>query len=608
MDVPVDIVDGIRVDAVVSGEASKEGHPERPRRDGGEGDLAEISYRGRLTRSRVRQSTDLQMGDRDDLLPAGLAAGVTETNAISDGGSTAEPERAGPPEATTGVDMNAAARSRWIAEADARSAAGRQMRIAAELEQTTCSATQSAPDRDVAYERPVAAERNRFDLDRRVAVGARAGEDVAQSRSELGFSRDDCRGLGGVEAPRRRAGSSSPGRGRWEGFGSRQSRPMSFERNSRVTRDPSTGEGQLRPMSAERFPLGDRPNRESDWDVDASLRGQPRHVRFSDQDWNSERGVGGVESGMSGAGRDGCYRSVREGRMNGSVGDHGRRRSPSPRHGLNNCRAWSDRLMAGRQDSPQDLGSRRPNMQPDRYDGTTPWLEYLAHFELCASINGWSNDECALYMAAKLKGQAQRVLGDGRCRRGYRELVELMTRSFGPGQHSEMYLAELRGRRRKPDESVQELGLEIRRLAELAYPEMEYEARDRLTRMHFRDALDNQEIRMALFQARPLSLEEAIEVATEFDAYLEVEKNRSGRSTGRARVMISQDEELVKLREELTRLRETVNSRPRRNRDMSEVTCYGCEEKGHYKRDCPNGRDNRSGNARASAPGIQDRR
>ena len=77
--------------------------------------------------------------------------------------------------------MNTAARSRWIAEVGARSAAGRKMRIAAELEQTTCSATQSAPNRDVTYERPVAEERNRFDLDRRVAVGARAGEDVAQS-------------------------------------------------------------------------------------------------------------------------------------------------------------------------------------------------------------------------------------------------------------------------------------------------------------------------------------------------------------------------------------------------------------------------------------------
>ena len=85
---------------------------------------------------------------------------------------------------------------------------------------------------------------------------------------------------------------------------------------------------------------------------------------------------------------------------------------------------------------------------------------------------------------------------------------------------------------------------------------------------------------MALFQARPLSLEEAIEVTTEFDAYLEVEKNRSGRSTGRARVMIFQVEELMKLREELTQLRETVNSHPRRNRDMSEVTCYGCHFKG----------------------------
>ena len=64
MDVPVETTDGIRGDTVVSGEASKESHYGRSRREGGEGDLAEISYRGRLTRSRVRQSTDLRMGDQ----------------------------------------------------------------------------------------------------------------------------------------------------------------------------------------------------------------------------------------------------------------------------------------------------------------------------------------------------------------------------------------------------------------------------------------------------------------------------------------------------------------------------------------------------------------
>ena len=234
-------------------------------------------------------------------------------------------------------------------------------------------------------------------------------------------------------------------------------------------------------------------------------------------------------------------------------------------------------------ESRRDFG--RPNMQPDRYDGSTPRSEYQAHFKFCAEINGWTDDGCSLYLAAKLKGQAQKVLGDRRCRRGYRELVNLLSRSFGPGQHSEMYLAELR----KTDESIQKMGLEIRRLAELANPEMDDDARDRLSRMHFRDALENHEIRAALFQARPSTLEEAIEVATELDSYFEVEKTRPSKLRPQARVMISQDVEVAKLKEKLARLQTRLNEegKARRPRDLSEMVCYGCSQTGHYRLDCP---------------------
>ena len=82
-------------------------------------------------------------------------------------------------------------------------------------------------------------------------------------------------------------------------------------------------------------------------------------------------------------------------------------------------------------------------------------------------------------------------MGEGRCRGNYRNLVQLLKQQFGPGQHAEMFLAELHGRKRKPEESLQEVGIEVRRLTKLAYPELNDEARDRLGRMHFADALDS---------------------------------------------------------------------------------------------------------------------
>ena len=201
-------------------------------------------------------------------------------------------------------------------------------------------------------------------------------------------------------------------------------------------------------------------------------------------------------------------------------------------------------------------GPRKPCVQPDRYDGSTAWNDYLARFEFCADINGWTDKEKVLFLAACFKGDAQKVLGDKRCHVSYTNLVKLLKQQFRPGQHAEMFLAELRGRQRKPEESLQEVGMKVRRLTKLAYPELSDGARDRLGRMHFADALDSREVRVALFQARPTSLDEAVKIATEVDSYLEVEKTRSSRAAPRhVRQLLTEEDKVVSLRKEIATLR-----------------------------------------------------
>ena len=125
-------------------------------------------------------------------------------------------------------------------------------------------------------------------------------------------------------------------------------------------------------------------------------------------------------------------------------------------------------------------------MTPDRYDGRGPILDYLSHFEACAGVNRWSEEEALQYLAASMRGPAVKVLVQQTGRTlTYRELVNRLKQRFGPAGKSEVFLAELRTRRRKPKETLQELGQSIRELTALAYQEFDEAGQDRLARRHF---------------------------------------------------------------------------------------------------------------------------
>ena len=63
---------------------------------------------------------------------------------------------------------------------------------------------------------------------------------------------------------------------------------------------------------------------------------------------------------------------------------------------------------------------------PADYDGTRSLSDYLKHFERCSVVNGWSQEEAALLLAARLREEAQKVLNgmsDSECR-NYAKIVD----------------------------------------------------------------------------------------------------------------------------------------------------------------------------------------
>ena len=131
-----------------------------------------------------------------------------------------------------------------------------------------------------------------------------------------------------------------------------------------------------------------------------------------------------------------------------------------------------------------------------------------------------------------LTGSAQQVLTDFKDEEpSYMELSAALEVRVGPGDRAGVTLAELRNRQRKPNESLQELAQSIKRLTNLAYPEVDRQARDRLARIHFADTIADKDIKIHLFQARPNTLEDAVRVALEAESFYEAENARCADSS-----------------------------------------------------------------------------
>ena len=97
--------------------------------------------------------------------------------------------------------------------------------------------------------------------------------------------------------------------------------------------------------------------------------------------------------------------------------------------------------------SEPPLATGKPKLHPTPFDGSCPWDDYKAQFELVAELNGWDDSTKALYLATNLRGPAQTLLGDldPHQRKDLTALTEALEARFGSASQNELYKAQLRG-------------------------------------------------------------------------------------------------------------------------------------------------------------------
>ncbi|KAH3819165.1 hypothetical protein DPMN_120898 [Dreissena polymorpha] len=131
---------------------------------------------------------------------------------------------------------------------------------------------------------------------------------------------------------------------------------------------------------------------------------------------------------------------------------------------------------------------------------------------------------------SSLRGKAQRLLVLGNLAHNSRDndsLLQALEERFEPPNQTELYRVQLRDRRQKASETLGELGQDIRRLTNLAYPYAPTDLKETLAKEQFLDALHSADMRLRIKQARPLSLYNAIRHAVELEAFYRAERAKS---------------------------------------------------------------------------------
>jgi hypothetical protein len=288
----------------------------------------------------------------------------------------------------------------------------------------------------------------------------------------------------------------------------------------------------------------------------------------------------------------------------------------------------------------------RTVMKVGKFDGSSSIDTFLIQFEPCANYNGWSNQEKAANLKCCLSGTAGQILWESGDPNNltYAELASKLKAWYGATGQRELFSAQLRARRRRPNETLSELYRDIRRLMALSYPNTSgSELQEEIAKSHFISALGDRNLELKVREREPKDLDAAFTIAVQMEAYQNAyvsgestesrssknseQDNLSGRiaaiertlkeaepidsqvdelrrqleSERAERVKISRELGRFKLLDEQRRAGEaTVVADPRQEgsfvtrstptdtgeRRRTAVKCYRCKGLGHYARDC----------------------
>ena len=280
-----------------------------------------------------------------------------------------------------------------------------------------------------------------------------------------------------------------------------------------------------------------------------------------------------------------------------------------------------------------DRRIRKPVKLPEDFDGKQPLKEYLLHFERCSLINGWTEEEKAMFLAASLRGESRKLLSgltesEGR---QYTKIVERLQLRFGVEKQAELHQARLLNRRQFEGESLQMLATDIRSMVDLAYQDLGTPVQERFAVQHFIDALRDKDDRLYLRREKPSTLDDALSLARELESLRLLDSSNSLRQADtKVRAIETEHTQLQtevdglkhKIEEQQHKLEAQANIIAQLHQFLAKQQqpqgtprggweCWICGERGHLRKQCPKYRPRPestqpSGNGRRVSPSARE--
>ena len=213
--------------------------------------------------------------------------------------------------------------------------------------------------------------------------------------------------------------------------------------------------------------------------------------------------------------------------------------------------------------------SMRPLVKLTPYDGTGSLETFLAKFQNIARYLEWTEGDRYFHLCASLEGAAGQVLWVAGPQATTDSVIRLLQTRFGNELQAERFKAELRARRRKPGEPLQQLYQEVCRLVALAYPSSESSLVHHVAKETFISALDNASLQLKLLEREPKTVEDALNLAVKLEAYQkslsaagrteEFDQERGHPRTRRKMYAVNEDAgTLPSLQQQMTTLQEAL--------------------------------------------------